>query len=156
MNYPKNNLKQYQAYHTQFITFVTHFFGIPLLFIALQIMISLGFYRSLFFFPLHWLGLCFLIPVYFSYSILFGSVTLIYLSLLTYVATYLSVNFPSPCFLCFTFFLAGVLLQVYGHQCEGNKPALLDNLAYVFIAPLFLMVEIPSRLKESLKNLKKS
>ena len=39
------------------------------------------------------------------------------------------------------FFVGGWVFQLVGHVWEGRKPALLDNLMQIFVAPLFLMVE---------------
>lgn len=38
-------------------------------------------------------------------------------------------------------FIAGWCLQLLGHRLEGNKPALVDNLRQIFIAPIYLMAE---------------
>jgi len=40
---------------------------------------------------------------------------------------------------CFT---SGWILQIAGHVFEGRRPALVDNLWQVFVAPLFLMAEL--------------
>lgn len=39
-------------------------------------------------------------------------------------------------------FVLGWALQLAGHRLEGNRPALLTNLAHVLIAPLFLVAEL--------------
>jgi uncharacterized membrane protein YGL010W len=39
-------------------------------------------------------------------------------------------------------FIAGWVLQLLGHRLEGNRPALLDNLRQIFVAPIYLMVEL--------------
>jgi uncharacterized membrane protein YGL010W len=39
-------------------------------------------------------------------------------------------------------FLLGWALQLLGHRLEGNRPALLTNLAQIFVAPLFLAAEL--------------
>jgi len=39
-------------------------------------------------------------------------------------------------------FIVGWCLQLLGHRLEGNRPALLDNLRQIFIAPIYLMVEL--------------
>ena len=39
-------------------------------------------------------------------------------------------------------FVLGWTLQLYGHRLEGNRPALLTNLAQVLVAPLFLTAEL--------------
>ncbi len=40
------------------------------------------------------------------------------------------------------FFVGGWVFQLVGHGFEGRKPALLDNLVQIFVAPVFLMSEI--------------
>jgi len=39
-------------------------------------------------------------------------------------------------------FVLGWALQLLGHRLEGNRPALLTNLAQIFVAPLFLTAEL--------------
>jgi uncharacterized membrane protein YGL010W len=38
-------------------------------------------------------------------------------------------------------FVGGWILQLVGHWFEGKRPALVDNIWQIFVAPLFLMVE---------------
>jgi uncharacterized membrane protein YGL010W len=39
-------------------------------------------------------------------------------------------------------FVAGWALQLWGHVYEGRKPALVDNLFQIFVAPIFLAAEV--------------
>jgi uncharacterized membrane protein YGL010W len=39
-------------------------------------------------------------------------------------------------------FVGGWVLQLWGHVYEGRKPALVDNLFQVFVAPIFLAAEV--------------
>lgn len=39
-------------------------------------------------------------------------------------------------------FVGGWALQLLGHRLEGNRPALLTNLAQIFVAPVFLVAEL--------------
>ena len=39
-------------------------------------------------------------------------------------------------------FVLGWALQLFGHRLEGNRPALLTNLAQILVAPLFLTAEL--------------
>lgn len=41
-----------------------------------------------------------------------------------------------------TVFVLGWALQLLGHRLEGSRPALLTNLAQIFVAPLFLTAEL--------------
>lgn len=40
------------------------------------------------------------------------------------------------------FFVGGWIIQLIGHRIEGNRPALLDNLSHVLVAPAFLAAEL--------------
>ena len=40
------------------------------------------------------------------------------------------------------FFAGGWVVQLLGHVFEGRKPALVDNLFQVFVAPIFLCAEV--------------
>jgi len=39
-------------------------------------------------------------------------------------------------------FVCGWALQLWGHAFEGRKPALVDNLFQIFVAPIFLAAEV--------------
>jgi len=39
-------------------------------------------------------------------------------------------------------FVGGWALQLWGHVYEGRKPALVDNLFQIFVAPIFLAAEV--------------
>ena len=39
-------------------------------------------------------------------------------------------------------FVGGWILQLVGHVFEGRKPALVDNLFQIFVAPIFLCAEV--------------
>lgn len=41
-----------------------------------------------------------------------------------------------------THFVCGWALQLWGHVYEGRKPALVDKLFQVFVAPIFLAAEV--------------
>lgn len=41
-----------------------------------------------------------------------------------------------------TVFVLGWILQLLGHRLEGNRPALLTNLAQILVAPLYLTAEL--------------
>lgn len=39
-------------------------------------------------------------------------------------------------------FVGGWIIQLVGHVYEGRKPALVDNLFQIFVAPIFLCAEV--------------
>ena len=41
-----------------------------------------------------------------------------------------------------TAFIVGCALQLLGHRLEGNRPALLDNLLQILVAPMYLTAEL--------------
>jgi uncharacterized membrane protein YGL010W len=57
-------------------------------------------------------------------------------------ATCILVGPSSALAIAATVFLLGWALQLLGHRLEGNRPALLTNLAQIFVAPLFLAAEV--------------
>lgn len=42
----------------------------------------------------------------------------------------------------FVLFAGGWVIQLVGHVYEGRKPALVDNLFQIFVAPIFLCAEV--------------
>ena len=42
----------------------------------------------------------------------------------------------------FVLFAGGWVIQLVGHAFEGRKPALVDNLFQIFVAPIFLCAEV--------------
>lgn len=49
---------------------------------------------------------------------------------------------PTALTIAATVFVLGWALQLLGHKLEGNRPALLTNLAQALVAPLFLLAEL--------------
>lgn len=135
----------YAAYHRHPLNRLTHFFGVPLIMFAL-------------FIPLSWIG----IPVAGSpvtLAMIIAALVLSYyflldaalaLAMTAVVAVLLSaahwVAGPASTAAGWTIFVAcfagGWILQIVGHVFEGRRPALMDNLWQVFVAPIFLMAEI--------------
>jgi uncharacterized membrane protein YGL010W len=52
-------------------------------------------------------------------------------------------------------FVGGWRLQLIGHYFEGRKPALVDNVFQIFVAPIFLAAEVFFALGYK-KNLRKN
>jgi len=134
----------YAAYHQDARNKATHFIGVPL--IAFSLMIPLGWLRT----DLDGFGV--------SAALVVTSLLLLY---------YLLLDFPLGLASCALFglmlwgadglsqaplgaslawflalFVGGWALQLWGHVYEGRKPALVDNLFQVFVAPIFLTAEV--------------
>lgn len=140
----EDQMSFYAAYHQDARNKATHFVGVPL--IAFSLMIPLG-----------WLRLE-LGGVDISAALVVTAILLLY---------YLVLDVPLGLAMCVVFaamlvgaeplskapfmaslgwflalFIGGWALQLWGHVYEGRKPALVDNLFQVFVAPIFLAAEV--------------
>jgi uncharacterized membrane protein YGL010W len=134
----------YAAYHQDGRNKATHFIGVP------AIMLSL-------FIPLAWLRVD-IGGVTLTAAIALAAAVLVYYVLLdvplalamlvvTAVLVYLGQTLAdlgtAAGWTWFgILFVGGWILQLVGHVFEGRKPALVDNLVGIFIAPLFLCAEV--------------
>lgn len=122
-------LASYAAYHRDPWNRLAHLVGIPI--IALSTFGLLGIWATL-------AALTALTVYYVRIDrVLGGSVSLaLWLGAATVFALHWSWKVHAG------FFVAGWVLQFMGHAIEGRRPALVDNLAQVFSAPLFLGAEV--------------
>lgn len=138
--------QSYATYQQQAVTRYTHMAGIPL--IILSLMILLGFVHVviigvlnvsvasivtlallIYYFRLHWRLALVLTPI---------------LIFLLWLASLLTDGGPTS-YALWSFiliFIAGCALQFVGHFIEDKRPALIDNLWQVLIAPLFIAAEV--------------
>jgi len=134
----------YAAYHQDGRNKATHFIGVP------AIMLSL-------FIPLAWLradiggvtltaAMLFAAVVlvyYFLLDVPLALAMLVFTALLVYVADRIAAQGAAAGWTWFAIlFVGGWILQLVGHVYEGRKPALVDNLVGIFVAPIFLCAEI--------------
>ena len=140
----EDQMTYYAAYHQDTRNKVSHFIGVPA--IVLGVMIVLAWVRID-------LGGTFL-----SGAMLITAIVLIY---------YLLLDVPLGLAMCVVFavllfaaegiaalplregaawfllfFGGGWVVQLVGHVFEGRKPALVDNLFQIFVAPIFLCAEV--------------
>ena len=140
----EDQMSFYAAYHQDTRNKLSHFIGVPA--IVLGVMIFLGWVRIS-------LG-----------GIEVSGATLITIVVLAY---YLRLDVPLGIAMCFVFggllyaaesivalplkegatwffvlFAGGWVAQLLGHVFEGRKPALVDNLFQIFVAPIFLCAEV--------------
>lgn len=135
----------YAAYHRHPLNRLTHCLGVPLIMFALLV-------------PLSWIGvhaagmtvtsamvLVLILLVYYflfdvSLAVAMTVVAGLILTVAHWVAVSQSLSVGWTVFgVCFT---GGWILQIAGHVLEGRRPALVDNLWQVFVAPVFLMAEL--------------
>jgi uncharacterized membrane protein YGL010W len=140
----EDQMSFYAAYHQDARNKATHFVGVPL--IAFSLMIPLGWLRVEF------------VGFAVSAALIVTALLLLY---------YLILDVPLALAMCVVFalmlwgaeplsqaslgisaawflalFVGGWALQLWGHVYEGRKPALVDNLFQVFVAPIFLAAEL--------------
>ena len=140
----EDQMSFYAAYHQDARNKATHFVGVPM--IAFSLMIPMGWLRAdiggitisaalvvtsilLLYYLILDLPLGLASCVVFA-LMLWGADTLSQLPLMASLAWFLAL------------FVVGWALQLWGHVYEGRKPALVDNLFQVFVAPIFLAAEV--------------
>jgi len=140
----EDQMSFYAAYHQDARNKATHFVGVPL--IAFSLMIPLGWLRiELGGFALSAaLGVAALLIVYYLVlDVSLGLAMSAVFALMLWGAEPLSqaaLGTSAAWFL--VLFVGGWVLQLWGHVYEGRKPALVDNLFQVFVAPIFLAAEV--------------
>lgn len=129
-------LAMYNSYHQSRANKLTHFIGVPLIIFSLLI-------------PLHWIYmdwvLLFILIIYYasvdkSIASVFAMVLLVIMLPAHKIAT---TSYNKNAFIIFIlFFITGWVIQFIGHIFEGRKPAFLDNFMQLFVAPMFLVMEL--------------
>ncbi len=141
-----NAMKQYHSYHTNRICVFSHFIGVPM--ILFSLMIFLGWVEihvpRVFSISLSWLGIMALSIYYLLLDFTLGLIAMVALAMLGLLAALFTLHGPTHFnFVLFlSLFVGGWIIQFIGHLFEGKKPAFLDNVSQIFIAPLFLLAEI--------------
>jgi uncharacterized membrane protein YGL010W len=133
----------YAAYHRDPRNKATHFFGVPLIMLAILV-------------PLSWLQLdvggfgvtaamllaAAVLAYYFILDVPLALAMLAVIGALIWLAESIAARGPAQGWAWFgALFVGGWVLQLAGHAFEGRRPALADNLFQVFVAPIFLAAE---------------
>jgi uncharacterized membrane protein YGL010W len=140
----EDQMSFYAAYHQDARNKATHFVGVPL--IAFSLLIPLGWLRAdLGGFPLSaaLVVTAVLLAYYLVLDIPLGLAMCAVFALMLWGAEPLSqasLGIGAVWFL--VLFVGGWALQLWGHVYEGRKPALVDNLFQIFVAPIFLAAEV--------------
>ena len=131
----------YAAYHRDRRNKATHFVGVPAIVFAILI-------------PMSWVEIgagvtlahVFVVAVLAYYILLDAQLalaTMVAVAALLYAAESVAATGISSGWIWFgIFFVGGWIFQLVGHVFEGRKPALLDNLFQIFVAPIFLVAEL--------------
>ena len=134
----------YAAYHQDARNKATHFVGVPA--IVFSLMIPLGWLRA----DLGGLAvsaalvvMSALVLYYLVLDVPLGVAMGAVFALMLWAAEPLSGASLAVSLSWFlVLFVGGWALQLWGHVYEGRKPALVDNLFQIFVAPIFLAAEV--------------
>jgi uncharacterized membrane protein YGL010W len=134
----------YAAYHRDPRNKATHFEGVPLIMLALLVPLSLHrFELAGFSVTPAMLVAAALLAYYFVLDFVLAVAMLAVLGALIWLAELVAAGGAARAWTWFgVLFVAGWILQLVGHVFEGRKPALVDNLFQIFVAPIFLCAEI--------------
>lgn len=134
----------YAAYHQDPRNKATHFAGVPLIMLALLIPLSfirievLGFGVT----PAMLLAAA-VLAYYFVLDVALAVAMLAVLGALIWLAELIAAGGAARAWTWFgVLFVGGWILQLVGHVFEGRRPALVDNLFQIFVAPIFLAAEV--------------
>jgi uncharacterized membrane protein YGL010W len=134
----------YAAYHQDARNKATHFVGVPMIIFGL--FVALGWARvevggaTL---TAAMLLAAVVLVWYFLLDVPLALAMLAVNALLLYFADMVSTRSIATGVAWFAvFFGGGWVIQLIGHAWEGRKPALVDNLFQIFVAPIFLAAEV--------------
>jgi len=134
----------YAAYHRDPRNRATHFVGVPLIMLALLVPLS---FPSIDFFGFKATAAMLvagaLLAYYFVLDFALAVAMLAVLGALIWLAELIAGGGAARAWTWFgALFIGGWVLQLVGHVFEGRRPALVDNLFQIFVAPIFLCAEI--------------
>jgi uncharacterized membrane protein YGL010W len=144
VNSLEDQVASYAAYHQDPRNKATHFVGVPLIMLAILI-------------PLSWIGIdisgfgvtaamvlaAAVLAYYFILDVPLALAMLVVFGLLLWLAESIAALGAVQGWIWFAvLFVGGWVLQLLGHVFEGRKPALVDNLFQIFVAPIFLVAEV--------------
>jgi len=138
-------MSRYSSYHRDGRNKAIHFVGVPAIAVSLLLPLALVKFGAAGWYDIS-LATVFAGAVWLFWVALdrpFGIVTsLAFLPALPF-ADWLAVQSAAAVWTTFAvLFAGGWAIQLVGHAFEGRKPALVDNVMQVFIAPMFLTAEI--------------
>lgn len=141
----ERQMAMYATYHRDWRNRLTHFFGVPMIIVALLIAMALWrwpFGSIEISFAMLFSVAVFLLWLAMDVGIALPLIVLLLpvLVLAEWIATAASPVLAWGAFaVCFA---GGWAIQLWGHAFEGRKPALADNLFQIFVAPMFLTAEM--------------
>jgi uncharacterized membrane protein YGL010W len=130
----------YAAYHQDARNKATHFLGVPVIVLSLMIpRVEVGGFPV----TAAMLFAGVVLAYYFVLDVPLALAMLAVNAVLLWLGQWLAAQGAVAGWAWFVIlFVGGWVLQLVGHVFEGRKPALVDNLFQIFIAPLFLAAEV--------------
>ena len=125
--------RDYLRAHSNPMNHRLHLIGVPL--IAMAVLITLGAIPAL---DVGLLALALLSLSYVCVAPRQGAVASLVLLTLYLLVGWMPLSGELLWTLAGVLFLIGVVIQLYGHKLEGNRPAFLENLAHLWVAPMVL------------------
>lgn len=141
-------LSTYATYHRDQRNIATHFFGVPMIFVAVVALLSrplveLG---GFFFAPIHVVGLLAAI-FYLRLEVRFGLVMLANIIAAAIFGRFLAAQSTAVWLgVSIGLFVVGWVIQFIGHYYEGKKPAFVDDLVGLLVGPAFVTAELGFKL----------
>lgn len=137
-------LAAYGAYHRDSRNRLTHYFGVPAIVYAILIALALRSFAVLGIeIGLDVIVAATLVVAYLLLDLRLGLTVALLLALLIWAAeATLRIGTAAALTIAAVVFVAGWVLQLFGHHFEGNRPALLDNVLQIFVAPIYLVAEV--------------
>lgn len=138
-----DQIANYAAYHRDRRNIVTHFFGVPMIVVAVAILLSRpSFEIAGFSLNPAWLVVATSVAFYLLLSVPYGLAMAALLGLALWAA-HATASLATGAWLALGIglFVVGWAIQFLGHWYEGRKPAFVDDLVGLLIGPLFLVTE---------------
>ena len=137
----EDQMSVYAAYHQDGRNKATHFIGVPAIIVGIQI-------------PLAWVSVggdvtlahvvtAIVLAYYFLLDVPLAIAMTVVFGLLLYAALQICAMGATASWIGFGIcFVGGWIVQFVGHVFEGKRPALVDNIFQIFMAPIFLVAEV--------------
>lgn len=140
----EEQLSFYLRYHRHPKNRLTHFFGVPLIMFSLFVLLGLVRVQigDVSITAASVLAVTVLAYYFRLDAVLAVAMTLFTAVLLIAANRVCTLGGPTALGVFAVTFASGWILQLIGHTFEGRKPALMDNLFQVIVAPIFLMAEV--------------
>ena len=140
----QEQLEIYSSHHTKKTTKITHYIGVPAIIIAAIMFLNwisiqaFGIIEASF----AWLAFAAIAVYYFLLNKKLGVIASIILAIMTLVITAMTGTTPNKIslILFLILFVGGWILQFIGHYFEEQKPAFLESISQLFIAPLYFLI----------------